>query len=80
MDGVWFLCVLVVLGCKHRVCVWVVWVRRSEYGRKNKLHISAQREQEYNGGVRFEHKAFPTLHNEINHDLVRSGTLWEGCM
>lgn len=49
-------------------------------GKKNKIYNNAQGEEEYNEGVGFKHKAFPTLHSETNHDLMRSGTLWEGCI
>ena len=49
--------------------------------KRKKIYNNAQGEEEYNVGcVGFEHKAFPTLHSETNHDLVRSGTLWEGCI
>lgn len=68
----WFMCVQVVLGSKHRACVWV---RRGESGRKYQLYINARGEQEYNEGVGSKRRTFPTLHSETNHDLVHSWTL-----
>ena len=62
-----FLCVLVVLRCKHRV---YVRVRGGEFTRKNQLYINAK------GSANSKHRAILVGPIDTKHDLVCGFTLY----